>query len=72
MANSKKVKSPYEHPAIGGSRRIVMGRHPSRRISDRMESGRSGQEAKRRRAGRIRKHGMDMDAWIKELERKAR
>ena len=34
-------------------------------------SGRSGQEAKRRRAGRIRKEDMDIDRFIRELDREA-
>ena len=66
MAGEKK--HPHDR------RRIVMGRHPDRRISDYMDShlaGRSGQEAKRRRAARIRKWDKDLDDWIKELERKA-
>ena len=32
------------------------------------EAGRSGQEAKRRRAGRLRKEDMDIDRFIKKLE----
>jgi len=31
-------------------------------------AGRSGQEAKRRRAGRLRKEGKDIDQYIKQLE----
>ena len=34
-------------------------------------AGRSGQEAKRRRAGRLRKEAMDIDRFIRELDRDA-
>ncbi len=44
-----------------------------RYIDDTVSSraGRSGQEAKRRRAGRIRKLDVDIDRFIKGLEKKA-
>ena len=35
------------------------------------EAGRSGQAAKRRRAGRLRKEDMDIDRFIRELDRDA-
>ena len=36
------------------------------------EAGRSGQEAKRRRAGRLGKADKDMDRLLKQLERQAK